>query len=246
VSGGVNAGFNLGLLKKFGQYYTLGALANFLETQTGANVLSTPNLVVLDNEEAKIVVGQNVPFVTGSYAQSTGGSNVNPFTTVTRQDVGLVLRVKTQIGEGGAVRMTITQENSAVVPGTNSGTGPITDKNEIQTSVAVDDGGLLVLGGLMRDEYTDGDDAVPLLSKIPLVGNLFKSANRTRKKTNLMVFLRPTVLRSADDAQGLSLDRYEQIRAVQQGAQPERSGTLPDTGAPVLPARKDGPEGEKK
>lgn len=240
VADGVSAGLNLGLLRKFGQYYTLGALANFLETQTGANVLSTPNLVVMDNEEAKIVVGQNVPFVTGSYAQGSSGNNVNPFTTVTRQDVGLVLRVKTQIGEGGAVRMTITQENSNVVPGTNSGTGPITDKNEIQTTVAVDDGGLLVLGGLMRDEYSDGDDAVPLLSKIPLVGNLFKSASRTRKKTNLMVFLRPTVLRSADEAAGLSVDRYEQIRAVQQGVQPDKNVVLPDTGAPVLPERKDG------
>ncbi len=232
---GIAGGFNIGLLGKINGAYSLAAIANLLQTQTGANILSTPNLVALDNEEAKIVVGQNVPFVTGSF--TTGGtSNTNPFTTVERRDVGLVLRVKNQIGEGGAVRMTITQENSSLVPGSNSATGPITDKNEIQTTVTVDDGGLLVLGGLMRDEYTDGDDSVPGLSKIPLLGYLFKSEKRERKKTNLMVFLRPTVLRTADDAQALSMDRYEQIRARQQSTQPAPSVVLPNTGAPVLPA----------
>ncbi|MBN8506794.1 MAG: type II secretion system protein GspD, partial [Burkholderiales bacterium] len=237
LAGGAPAGLNLGFLKKVGNFYTLGAIANFLETQTGANILSTPNLVALDNEEARIVVGQNVPFVTGSFAQGSSGANVNPFTTVERKDVGLVLRVTSQIGEGGAVRMKIVQENSSLVPGSNSTTGPITDKSEIQTSVTVDDGGLLVLGGLMRDEYTDGDDGVPGLSKIPLLGNLFKSANRSRKKSNLMVFLRPIVLRDADDLARFTLDRYEQIRATQQAAQPEPSALMPNTGAPVLPER---------
>lgn len=242
VADGVPAGLNVGFLRKVGSFYTLGAIANFLETQTGANILSTPNLVALDNEEAKIVVGQNVPFVTGSFTTSSNSSS-NPFTTVERRDVGLVLRVKSQIGEGGAIRMTITQENSSLVPGSNTANGPITEKSEIQTTVAVDDGGLLILGGLMKDEYTDGDDSVPGLSKIPLLGNLFKSANRTRKKSNLMVFLRPTVLRSADDLASFTLDRYEQIRATQQNAQPQPSAILPDTGAPVLPERKPAPGG---
>lgn len=242
VADGVPAGLNVGFLRKVGSFYTLGAIANFLETQTGANILSTPNLVALDNEEAKIVVGQNVPFVTGSFTTSSNSSS-NPFTTVERRDVGLVLRVKSQIGEGGAIRMTITQENSSLVPGSNTANGPITEKSEIQTTVAVDDGGLLILGGLMKDEYTDGDDSVPGLSKIPLLGNLFKSANRTRKKSNLMVFLRPTVLRSADDLASFTMDRYEQIRATQQNAQPQPSAILPDTGAPVLPERKPAPGG---
>jgi len=237
LADGVPTGLNIGFLKKVGSFYTLGAIANFLETQTGANILSTPNLVALDNEEAKIVVGQNVPFVTGSFTTGANAST-NPFTTVERKDVGLVLRVRSQIGEGGAVRMTIVQENSSLVPGSNSATGPITDKSEIQTTVTVDDGGLLVLGGLMRDEYTDGDDGVPGLSKIPLLGNLFKSANRTRKKSNLMVFLRPMVLRGVDDTAQFTMDRYEQIRATQQNAQPPASAILPDTGAPVLPERK--------
>jgi general secretion pathway protein D len=124
-----------------------------------------------------------------------------------------------------------------LVPGGNTTSGPITDKSEIQTTVTVDDGDILVLGGLMRDEYTDGNDGVPGLSKIPLLGSLFKSENRTRKKSNLMVFLRPVVMRNADDNAKFTMDRYEQIRARQQEAQPQRNLVLPDTGAPVLPER---------
>jgi len=233
------SGLNIGVLKKFGSLYTLGAVANFFESQSGANVLSTPNLVSLDNEEARIVIGQNVPFVTGSYAgATTTGGTVNPFTTVDRKDVGLTLKVKSQIGEGGAVRMVVYQENSAVVPGSNGTTGPTLDKSAIETSVVVDDGDIIVLGGLLKDEYTDGDDGVPGLSKIPLIGNLFASKNRKRVKTNLMVFLRPVVMRNADSANQLTLDRYQSIRAVQEGAQPQKSLVLPDTGAPVLPDAK--------
>ena len=233
------SGLNIGVLKKFGSIYTLGAVANFFESQSGANVLSTPNLVSLDNEEARIVIGQNVPFVTGSYAGSTTTSGtVNPFTTVDRKDVGLTLKVKSQIGEGGAVRMAVYQENSAVVPGSNGTTGPTLDKSAIETSVVVDDGDIIVLGGLLKDEYTDGDDGVPGLSKIPVIGNLFSSKNRKRVKTNLMVFLRPVVMRNADSANQLTLDRYQSIRAVQEGAQPQKSFILPDTGAPVLPDAK--------
>jgi general secretion pathway protein D len=232
-------GLNIGLLKKFGSIYTLGAVANFFESQSGANVLSTPNLVSLDNEEARIVIGQNVPFVTGSYASTSTSGTVNPFTTVDRKDVGLTLKVKSQIGEGGTVRMVVYQENSSVVPGSSGTTGPTLDKSAIETSVVVDDGDVIVLGGLLKDEYTDGDDGVPGLSKIPVLGNLFTSKNRKRVKTNLMVFLRPVVMRTAESANQLSMDRYESIRAVQQGAQPQKNMLLPDTGAPVLPEAKD-------
>lgn len=235
-NGSLPTGFNLGLVGKIGGNYSIGALASFFESQSGANVLSTPNLVALDNEEAKIVIGQNVPFVTGSYANTSGSSTVNPFTTVDRKDVGLTLRVKSQIGEGGTVRMVVYQENSSVVPGSSGTTGPTLDKSAVETSVVVDDGDLIVLGGLLKDEYTDGDDGVPGLSKIPVIGNLFSSKNRKRVKTNLMVFLRPVVMRNAQSANELTLGRYESIRAVQQQAQPEKSLVLPDTGAPVLPA----------
>lgn len=242
-SGAAPTGLNIGILKKVGDFYTLGAVANFFESQSGANVLSTPNLVALDNEEARIVIGQNVPFVTGSYASTGGGTGgtVNPFTTVDRKDVGLTLKIKSQIGEGGTVRMVVYQENSSVVPGSSGTTGPTLDKSAIETSVVVDDGDIIVLGGLLKDEYTDGDDGVPGLSKIPLIGNLFSSKNRKRVKTNLMVFLRPVVMRTAEGANQLTLDRYESIRAVQQNSQPQKSLILPDTGAPVLPEPKAAP-----
>ena len=238
VSGGVTAGLNIGLLKKVSDFYTLGAIANFLESQSGANVLSTPNLVALDNEEAKIVIGQNVPFVTGSFTNTgagTGGA-VNPFQTIDRKDVGLTLRIRSQIGEGGTVRMTVFQENSSVVPSLSSSAGPTTDKSSIETTVVVDDGQILVLGGLLKDEYTDGEDRVPGLAAIPFVGNLFKSENRKRVKTNLMVFLRPVVMRNQQSADQLTLDRYETSRALQQVNQPKPSAILPDTGTPLLPA----------
>ena len=235
-------GLNIGVLKKFGSIYTLGAVANFFEGQTGANVLSTPNLVSLDNEEARIVIGQNVPFVTGSYASagaSTGGT-VNPFQTVDRKDVGLTLKIKSQIGEGGTVRMQVYQENSNVTAtGVN---GPTLDKSAIETTVVVEDGDIIVLGGLMKDDYDDSENGVPGLSRIPVLGNLFGNKTRKRVKSNLMVFLRPVVLRTAESTNQLSLDRYESIRAVQQNGQPTTNWALPDTGAPVLPDAKTIPQ----
>jgi general secretion pathway protein D len=231
------AGLNLGLLKAINGVYTLGALARFLETNTGANILSTPNLVALDNEEAKIVIGQNVPFVTGTFTNTgTGSGSTNPFQTVERKDVGLTLRVKPQIGENGTVRMNIYQENSAVVSNTTSSSnGPTTDKSAIETAVVVDDGQIMVLGGLLKDEYADGEDRVPGLASIPLIGGLFRSENRKRVKTNLLVFLRPVVMRTQEDATALTMDRYEAIRARQQQAQPSASAVLGINASPVLP-----------
>lgn len=236
ISSGISQGLNVGVYKKISDYYTLGALANFLEASTGANVLSTPNLIALDNEEAKIVVGQNVPFVTGTYT-TTSSSSSTPFQTVERKDVGLTLRIRSQIGEGGTVRMTIYQENSSVVSGTSSDTnGPTTDKSSIETTVVIDNGSVLVLGGLLKDEYSDGVDQVPVLGNLPWIGNLFKSQNRTRTKSNLMVFLRPTVMRDQRDQDRVTLDRYDAIRADQRQVQPTKSAVLPDTGASLLPA----------
>src|SRR3989338_1040984 len=215
-------GFNVALARRLSDgSISLGALATFLQTEAGGNILSTPNLVTLDNEEAKIVVGENVPFVTGSYS-NTGSNNgsVNPFQTVERKDVGLTLRVRPQVGEGGAVRMTIFQEDASVKGATASAAnGPTTSKSSIETSVVVDDGEVLVLGGLMKDEYTDGQSKVPLLGDIPYLGNLFKSQERGRKKTNLMVFLRPIVMRNQDAANALTLDRYEYMRQRQMDSQ---------------------------
>ncbi|MBK6714088.1 MAG: type II secretion system secretin GspD [Burkholderiales bacterium] len=231
------AGLNVGLLKAINGVYTLGALARFLETNTGANVLSTPNLVALDNEEAKIVIGQNVPFITGSFTNTgSGNGSTNPFQTVERKDVGLTLRLKPQVGENGTVRMAIYQENSSVVESTvTNSAGPRTDKSAIETTVVVDDGQIMVLGGLLKDEYADGEDRVPGLASIPLIGNLFRSESRKRIKTNLLVFLRPVVMRTQADASALTLDRYEAIRALQQGSQPRPSSVMDINESPVLP-----------
>jgi general secretion pathway protein D len=232
------AGLNVGLVRRVNGAITLVSLANFLQNEVGGNVLSTPNLVALDNEEAKIVVGQNVPFVTGTFTNTgTGTGAINPFQTVERRDVGLTLRLRSQIGEAGTVRMTIFQENSAVVPGSTTTNGPTTDKSSIETTVVVDDGQILVLGGLMRDEYADSEDRVPGLADLPLVGGLFKNRSRQRVKSNLLVFLRPVVLRNQSDAQALSLDRYDAIRAMQQSGQPQPSFVTPVNESPVLPTQ---------
>jgi general secretion pathway protein D len=210
------AGLNFGVLRKIGDFYNIGALARFLETKTDANVLATPNMVSLDNEEAKIVVGQNVPFLTGSFTTGTSGAS-NPFQTIERKDVGLTLRIKSQIGENGSVRLVIYQENSTVVPSSRaSPQGLTTDKSAIETTVVVDDGQIMVLGGLLKDEYGGSVNQVPFLGDLPLVGPLFRSDSRTRTKSNLMVFLRPIVIRTQEDSNALSMDRYDLIRAQQQ------------------------------
>ena len=231
-------GGNFAVAHQTNGFYVLGFLARYLQANGDGNILSTPNLLTLDNEEAKIVIGQNVPFVTGQYTNSgaTGG-NVNPFQTIERKDVGLTLKVKPQISENGTVKLTIFQEVSSVqASSVNSTTGLITNKRSIESNVLVGDGSIVVLGGLLQDEYSGNQEKVPGLGDIPLFGNLFKGETRSRKKTNLMVFLRPVVVRDAAASDALSLDRYELMRATQQRAQPEISSVVPINDAPVLPA----------
>lgn len=236
-SGQLGSGLNIGVFRKIAGIYTLGALARFLETNTGANVLSTPNLVALDNEEAKIVIGANVPFVTGQFTNTgTGNGAVNPFQTIERKDVGITLKIKSQIGEGGTVRMTIYQENSSLRPDDKQ----ITEKSSIETTVVVDDGSMMVLGGLLKDEYGDNENRVPVLGSLPVVGNLFRNEGRSRTKSNLMLFLRPVVLRTPQAAEAMMIDRYDAIRAVQQGIQREPTALLPVENSLVLPERQPG------
>ena len=234
----VPPGLNIGVLRKIGDFWSIGALARFLETKTDANVLATPNMVSLDNEEAKIVVGQNVPFLTGSFSNTGGNGAVNPFQTIERKDVGLTLRIKPQIGAGGTIRLVIYQENSAVVPSSRtSPQGLTTDKSAIETTVVVDDGQIMVLGGLLKDEYGGEVNQVPFLGDLPIIGALFRSDSRTRSKSNLMVFLRPMIIRTQEDSNALTMDRYDLIRAQQQSVgQPRPSSLMPINGAPVAPA----------
>ena len=233
-------GFNLGLANQRNGVYLLGLLARFLQTSGEGNVLSTPNLLTLDNQEAKIVVGQNVPFVTGQYTNnnSTDGS-VNPFQTIERKDVGITLRVKPQISENGTIKMTIYQEVSAVQASSlNSTSGLITTQRTIESTVLVEDGGVVVLGGLLQDEFSGNQDKVPGLGDVPFLGALFKNESRTRKKTNLMIFLRPVVLRNADATNALSMDRYDLMRGAQKEAQPKPSEVLRINEAPVMPPQR--------
>ena len=230
-------GVNIGLAQRTNGVYVLGFLARFLEESGAGNVLSTPNLLTLDNEEAKIVIGQNVPFVTGQFTNtgSTTGT-VNPFQTIERKDVGLTLKVKPQISENGTVKLAIFQEVSSVLASTvNATNGPTTNKRTIESNVLVEDGSIVVLGGLLQDENSGNAEKVPGLGDVPLFGNLFKSEARSRKKTNLMVFLRPVVVRDARESERLSLDRYDLMRSGLKDNQPVPSSLVPVNESPTLP-----------
>jgi len=231
-------GLSLGI---FSKNIGLGALVHALQSDTNTNILSIPTLITLDNEEAKIVVGQNVPFITGQYttAASSGAAGVNPFQTVERKDIGLMLKVKPQISQGGTVKMAIYQETSAISPTVNAA-GLITSKRSIDTNVLVDDGQIVVLGGLIDDNLQDNEEKVPGLGDIPWLGNLFKYRTRTHTKTDLMVFLRPTVIRNNEQSTDLALDRYDYFRSTEVDNQMTQPGLLPNMNAPLLPEMRDG------
>ncbi len=203
----------------------LGALARALESDAKANILSTPNMVMLDNAEAKIVVGQNVPFITGSFAQAAGatGAAVNPFQTIERKDVGLTLKIKPQISEGGGVKLVINQEMSSVAPSAQSATDLITNKRSLDTTVIIDDGDTMVLGGLIEDKNSESVTRVPILGSIPVLGELFKYRSRSKGKTNLMIFLRPVIIRNANDTYRVTADRYDTIGAGHRSNRGERA-----------------------
>ncbi len=238
------AGLNVGVASRANGVYFLGFLARFLQQSGDGNILSTPNLLTLDNEEAKIVIGQNVPFVTGSYTNNNAGGNgtVNPFQTIERKDVGLTLRVKPQISENGTIRLTIFQEVSSVqASSVNSPSGLITNKRSIESSVVVDDGAIIVLGGLLQDESANNEEKVPGLGDVPLFGNLFRSETRSRKKTNLMVFLRPVVVRDAAALDNLVDGALRDDARRPAGSATAPSAVLPDLGTAQLPAAPERP-----
>jgi general secretion pathway protein D len=232
------AGLNVGVAKGqitlagIGTITNLQILARALEQTSKANILSTPNLLTLDNEEARIIVGQNVPFITGQF-QTASSATVNPFQTIERRDVGLTLRVRPQISEGGAIKMVIYQEVSSVAA--PSAAGPITNMRAIETNVLVDDGSIVVLGGLVQDSVTTSVEKVPLLGDIPFLGHLFRYETRKQQKTNLMVFLRPYVVRDESAARSLVIDRYDQIRKLEESTRQPPHFALPQMEPPVLP-----------
>ena len=218
----VGQGLNLGVINGkinipgVGEVINLAFLARALETTADANILSTPTIQTLDNEEAKFLVGQNIPLITGSYAAAGAGggvAGVNPFQTFERKDIGLQLRVKPQISEGGVVRLAIYQELSSIQNTLTAAQGGIiTNKRSFESTVLVEDGNIVVLGGLIEDRTDNSRSSLPILGRIPGLGYLFSYENRGRKKTNLLVFLRPYVVRDESTSSALALDRYAYIR----------------------------------
>ncbi len=241
--GSVGQGLNFGIVRGtvnipgIGVITNLGLLARALETDSNANILSTPNLLTLDNEEAQIIVGQQIPFVTGQYAQTGGANSVTPFQTIERRDVGLTLKIKPTIADNGTVKLLIYQEVSSIVNATlSSPSGPTTNKRAIATVIQPEDGQIVALGGLIQDNVQNGASQVPILGDIPYVGGLFRYRTRTRTKTNLMVFLRPHILRDSN-ANGIFADKYDLMRKVQIESQPAPSSVLPDFPGSVIPQR---------
>ncbi len=240
-------GLNVGLVRGtvtipgVGQILNLGVLARALETDSNANVLSTPNLLTLDNEEAQIIVAQQIPFVTGSYAQTGATASVTPFQTIERRDVGLTLKIKPTISDNGTVKLLIYQEVSNVVNSTiSSPAGPTTNKRAISTVVQPGEDDLVVLGGLIQDQVENGVSQVPVLGNIPYLGALFRYQTRSRTKTNLMVFLRPHVIRD-EASKAVFNEKYDAMRKVQIDAQAPSSPVIPDMPGSILPPRTPAP-----
>lgn len=221
----------LGAAGAFGGFATnvgsngiFGAIINAVQQDNKSNILSTPSVVTLDNQEAKILVGQEVPITTG---EKLGGNFDNAFRTVQRQNVGIQLEVKPQVNEGDAIKLFIRQEVSSIAgPVTNNGSDLILNKREIQTTVTVDDGQIVALGGLLDDNERRTIEKIPLLGDIPGLGQLFRSRAKSREKTNLMVFIRPTILRNAEDARKLAERRYGYIRDQQLLLRPNEEPSL--------------------
>ena len=212
------------------------AVINALASDSNTNILSTPTLVTLDNEEAEIIIGQNVPFVTGSFT-STGAGNdaTNPFQTIQRQDVGLTLKLKPQINEGDALKLNIEQEVSSIAPSVAGASDIITNKRSIKTSVMVGDGNVVVLGGLIEKQTGESVQKVPLLGDLPGIGALFRSKAGNVTKTNLMVFIHPVILRDSAVAEQSTSSKYNYFRALQFKEGKDGINLLPGEQAPLLP-----------
>jgi len=229
-----------------------GALISALASNTHSNLLSTPSLLTLDNQEAEIIVGQNVPFKTGSYATNSSGAD-NPFTTVERKDVGISLKIKPYINEGSTLRLEVEQEVSDIAPSVSGvdSSDLITNKRALKSTILADDGEIIVIGGLIRDSVRTQQSGVPLLRDIPYLGALFRWTRDTQTKSNLMVFLRPTIVRSKEDLSDVSQRRYNALRDLSQSGTRDNNSLLlpadarqlfePVSAAPVFDLRQSAP-----
>jgi general secretion pathway protein D len=216
---------------------SMSVILNALETQGNANILSTPSLLTLDNQEAYITVGQNVPFVTGSYTNTGGTNNVqNPFQTIERENVGVTLKVTPQVNEGDSVVLDIVQEVSSISQQLLAAADVITNERKIETKVLALDGDIVVLGGLVKDDVQDSQQGVPFLQDIPLLGRLFRNDVVSVTKSNLLVFIRPTIVRDDADLRGATAEKYRYIRDQQAERRARGLMFLDDNRLPVLPS----------
>jgi general secretion pathway protein D len=232
----IGAGAFLGLGRFDNSFLNFGVLLRALTSDTNTNVLSTPSLLTLDNQEAEIVVGQNVPFVTGQYTSTgTTGSVTNPFQTIQREDIGIKLRVKPQINEGDAVKLEIEQEVSSLSRSSQATTDIVTNKRTIKTTVIVEDGNMVVLGGLIDEDLQQTAQKVPGLGDLPIIGQLFRSQSTQKIKRNLMVFLHPVIIRDAASENIVSSGKYSYLRTQQLQQKAQGLPLMSDDEIPVLP-----------
>jgi general secretion pathway protein D len=216
----------------------LGAVVQALQSDSTSNIISTPRVITMNNEESEVKVTQEIPLITGQYTSSTSSTSgtTSPFTTIQREEVGTILKVTPHISEGNVIQLKIEQEDSSPGAKLTDSADISTNKRSIKTTILVEDGGIIVLGGLMQDTVTESEDRVPGLGSIPLIGNLFKSRSGSRQKTNLLVFLRPTILRDQSATEAISASKYNQIRDEQKSLNGGKITLLPGEKQPSIPA----------
>jgi general secretion pathway protein D len=232
----IGEGISVGVGRISESGVSFAAIMRALEGDANTNIISTPSIVTTDNEEASLNVGQEVPFVTGSYS-NTGGTtgSVNPFQTIQRQQIGVKLAITPQINEGDSMVLNLSQEISSIATSAEGAVDLVTNQRIVETTVIVDDGEILVLGGLIEDQLRESDQRVPFLGRVPVLGNLFRSRQTDKVKTNLMIFIRPTILRDASQTAYETNQKYNMIREIQQGQQGKDVELMPGTQRPILP-----------
>ena len=244
----IGSGITLGVGRISDSGTSFAAILRALQGDANTNIISTPSIVTTDNEEASLNVGQEVPFLTGSFSQTgTGGGVINPFQTIQREQIGTKLTITPQISEGSTLILDISQEISSIAPSAQGAVDIITNQRTIDTTVIVEDGDILVLGGLIEDTLRESEQRVPLLGSIPVLGNLFRTRTTDKVKTNLLVFIRPKILRDSVQAATETEAKYNYIREMQQGGRPRfgpQVPMLPGAERPILPPLEPGRRGE--
>lgn len=236
----IGSGITVGVGRLSDSGVSFAAILNAIEGDADTNIISTPSIVTTDNEEATLNVGQEVPFVTGSFSNTGGTAGaVNPFQTINREQIGVKLSITPQINEGDSMMLTISQEISSIAQSAAGAVDLITNQRIVETTVIVDDGEILVLGGLIEDTLLESDQSVPVLGKIPLLGSLFRSRKTEKKKTNLMIFIRAEIMRDSVETAIQTNSKYNMIRDIQKGRQSEAIQLMPRTPRPIIPPLSD-------